>query len=165
MVQQAALEMTNLINALQETIEIRPIDYLGDPHALVAADLIYRTVLRGLDPGDDAANAYHLRATDVHTFCAVDSGGQRLLGVAALCLADNLDSVGFIEDVAVVEAVQRQGVGSRLLAYIEQRAQIGGLETLRLTSLQRALPFYLKLGYEPRSLGGPYDLEKQLPDV
>ncbi len=148
-----------------EVIEIRPIDYRSDPQAQVAADLIYRTVLYGLDPGDDAANAYHLRATDLRTFCATNKESQRLVGVVALCLSDTLDRVGYVEDVAVIEPVRRQGVGARLLAHVERQAQVAGLVTLRLTSLQRALPFYLKLGYEPRSLGGPYDLEKQLPDV
>jgi N-acetylglutamate synthase-like GNAT family acetyltransferase len=64
---------------------------------------------------------------------------------------------------------QRNGIGRRLVAYLEQHARRSGLRELQLSSSLTARPFYAQLGYqdihfEPRADGSTWLMMKALAD-
>jgi len=79
--------------------------------------------------------------------------GDELVGCAALKQTDYLFCV---EWVAVSESLRGRGLGSRLIAEVEQEARLRGAE--RLWALARAPGFFQKTGFRMAGkddLGGP----------
>ena len=58
---------------------------------------------------------------------------------------------GYVIHVYVSEAAREAGLGSALLAAAEAAARERGLSRIRLHAMDRALPFYARAGYVPRS--------------
>lgn len=95
--------------------------------------------------------------TAIH-FVAYD--GTEPIGAARL--REPEDGVGKVERVAVLEPRREEGVGSALMATLEQRAVAEGITALKLHSQTRAADFYRELGYERR---GPEFEEAGIPHV
>lgn len=103
--------------------------------------------VRALEAALRAYNAAHIGPTD-YTELAVfvrDSGGQVVGGVYG-----ELEWGWMYIDVIWLEAGLRgRGMGTRLMAALEQAARARGVTRVHMTTTSfQALPFYRKLGYE-----------------
>lgn len=154
--------MSNSAELTTTKMQIRRIDHATDPLAPQAGELIYRSVLYGLDPGHDAAAEYHYAFGSFDNFCAVEQPTGRLLGVAALSVSARQSGTGFIENVAVVPATRGQRVGASLIEHLEVEALHSGVTQLQVQSLHQAVGFYKKLGYMSHVRQIPDLLVKQL---
>lgn len=76
---------------------------------------------------------------------AYDDQGQ-LLGCLSLVPLD--EHVWKMRQVAVAEAAQGKGVGTKLVGYSEALARREGLRLITLHARESAVPFYLKLDYQ-----------------
>jgi GNAT superfamily N-acetyltransferase len=91
---------------------------------------------------------------DTHLPFVVEVGG-RLAGSAWLVLADRVPSVNRpdrrtadIQSVYVVPELRDSGVGGALLAALVAEARARELEHVTVHSSERAVPFYLRGGFE-----------------
>lgn len=75
------------------------------------------------------------------------------IGAARIRLLDA--ETAKVERVAVLASHRGQGIGEKLMRYIEQHAKEKGLFTLKLNAQKHAEPFYLRLGYV--SVGPPFE--------
>lgn len=78
--------------------------------------------------------------------------GARPVGVGRLHRVD--DTTGQIRFMAVESAFERRGVGTRILAALEEAAHGAGLHSIRLHAREGAAAFYLHHGY--RDLGASH---------
>jgi len=90
---------------------------------------------------EDIAREYK----DVHFACYDDN--FQLLG--GLLLHDKGDNLYQMRQVAVKTSAQQKGVGKMLVQASEQYAQAQGCYRIFLEARQNAIPFYLKLNYQP----------------
>ncbi len=81
---------------------------------------------------------------DIHLACFADSG--KMAGCLILSKVDQ--QVIKMRQVAVDEAWQKKGVGTLLVAASEDYARQHGYEKIVLNARDKAVPFYLRLGYE-----------------
>ncbi len=75
---------------------------------------------------------------------AIDSNGN-IIGVCRLQF--NSPSQAQIRYMAVIESEQGQGIGSRLLHYMEDKAKRNNVKNVILHARSSALNFYLNCGY------------------
>lgn len=71
---------------------------------------------------------------------------QRVVGVARLQF--NKDSTAQIRYMAVEDKFERQNIGRRMLAELEQHAQDKGYNNIVLDARETAIDFYRRLGYK-----------------
>ena len=81
-------------------------------------------------------DAYHLTAWD----------GTKLVGTGRLHF--NSDEEAQVRCMAVEESHARQGIGSKILKALEDRARARGAKRVVLNARESALPFYRKHRYE-----------------
>jgi GNAT superfamily N-acetyltransferase len=103
-----------------------------------------------LDAVIDALNQHNIRVTGLSEWSAVavfvrDEHGRMLGGVTGEHWADAFE-IGFLW---LSEKLRGQGIGTRLMQMIEQRAIALGCTQIALDTFDfQARDFYLKLGYE-----------------
>ena len=111
-----------------------------------AADMPAISALASLLYGPDLAPATPVRQAS-RTFVA--RSAQRVGGFAIATLADyGFSMSGHLEELAVGEAGQGTGLGRRLVAACEDWLRSEGVETVFVSSLETAVGFYERLGYE-----------------
>jgi ribosomal protein S18 acetylase RimI-like enzyme len=93
--------------------------------------------------------------------------GEDLVGLACLtlCLLP-LKFQGIVNDVAVIPARGRRGVGTKLMVHLIDEARKAGCDCLQLTSRperEAANNLYLKVGFRPRATN-PYKLTFNVAD-
>jgi hypothetical protein len=96
------------------------------------------------------------QARGVETFVVAERDGK-LLGFASLRLVPSLDSTPYAElsDLFVAGPYRREGVGRRLLVFVEQRARERGADRLVLTTGLKNVDaqwFYRAVGFEDHAL-------------
>ncbi len=129
-------------------IELAPAD--GD-EARWCLDRYFADLARHLDEGFDAARTSHVDPIDIsppNALFLVARRGGRTIGCAALKLRDRV--TGEVKRMWVDEDARGQGVGRRLLAYVEAIARERGLRALRLDtnrSLTAAQALYRSCGF------------------
>lgn len=112
-----------------------------------AADLAAIGELAKLLYGPGLAPATATRQ-DARTFVAKDEAGVR--GFAIATLADyGFSMSGHLEELAVAEDGQGGGIGRALVAACEDWLRTEGVETVFVSSLEGAVGFYERLGYQP----------------
>lgn len=128
-----------------------------------AVRAVHRESITGLGPdayddeqveawarGTEDADYEAAIAGDGHFVVAED--GDEVLAFGSLSLSEpddyEADVDAEVTGVYVRPEVARQGVGSAVLADLEQRARTAGAETLGLTATLNALAFYEAHGYE-----------------
>jgi len=93
---------------------------------------------------------------DDHCIHALAMDCDRPVGTGRIDLAGG----GKVGRVAVVREYRRRGIGSRLMAALEQAAREHGLQSIWFHAQESAIPFYEKLGY---SLEGESFMEAGIP--
>jgi len=96
------------------------------------------------------------QARGIETFVVAERAGK-VLGFASLRLVPSLDSTPYAElsDLFVARPYRRQGVGRRLLEFVETRARERGADRLVLTTGLKNVDagrFYRALGFEDHAL-------------
>jgi YbgC/YbaW family acyl-CoA thioester hydrolase len=84
----------------------------------------------------------------VSVHCLAVLGGQ-VIGTGRLL------PEGRVGRMAVLAQARGRSVGSAILEALVKQARDDGMEELELSAQQRAVPFYLRHGFE--AIGGPYD--------
>jgi GNAT superfamily N-acetyltransferase len=90
--------------------------------------------------------------------CVVAETGGELVGMATIQIVVSTaegGAAGLVEDVVVAQAHRRRGVGSALLAGLEQWCRERGIERLQLLADREnapALSFYRQQGWTPTQL-------------
>ncbi|MBO8170498.1 MAG: GNAT family N-acetyltransferase [Bacillaceae bacterium] len=74
---------------------------------------------------------------------------QKMKPVGAARLREWDTRTGKVERVAVLSYVRENGLGSKIMNYLEQEARKKGYRTLKLNAQLQAQKFYARLGYEP----------------
>ena len=97
---------------------------------------------RGSEQDDRENDSIHLMAVTEYA---------TVVGVGRLHF--NSISEAQIRYMGVLPARQRQGIGTRILAALEDRAQQLGASVIRLNARETALGFYLRHGYSPTGAG------------
>ena len=97
---------------------------------------------RGSEQDDRERDGIHLMAV---------SKEATVVGVGRLHF--NSISEAQIRYMGVLPGCQRQGIGTRILAALEDRARQLGASVIRLNARETALGFYLKHGYSPCGAG------------
>jgi N-acetylglutamate synthase-like GNAT family acetyltransferase len=123
---------------------------IGSDRYAEARALRYR-VLRaplGMPPGSEEN-----RAEGRCAHCVAVWEGQ-VVG-CVLWLPDELGGAGKLLQMAVAPEAQGRGTGARLVAEVERRASVEGVEEIYLHARQTAVGFYEKLGY--RCSLAPFD--------
>ena len=93
--------------------------------------------------------SHHLPTNELEDWLAhfvVAHRDGRLVGCGGLELYAD-DSAGLVRSMAVDGDLHGTGVGSRILAWVEEHARELGLQRLYLFTLDKA-PFYERFGYE-----------------
>ncbi len=115
------------------------------PDALVGDILdIYR--LQGWWGAGSDKDASNLRALirGSHCFVAAIENG-RAVGIGR-ALSDRA-SDAYIQDVAVLPSLRRQGIGSRIVEAISERLREDGIEWVGLVAESGTPPFYERIGF------------------
>jgi GNAT superfamily N-acetyltransferase len=81
----------------------------------------------------------------IHAMIADDAG--RAISVGRLILKP--DRQAQVRSMATAEPYRGQGLGRRVLEYLEQQARQAGVATIFLNAREEATGFYAKLGYQP----------------
>ena len=97
---------------------------------------------RGSEQDDREGDSIHLMAV---------TGEATAVGVGRLHF--NSISEAQIHYMGVLPARQRQGIGTRMLTALEDRARQLGASVIRLNARETALGFYLRHGYNPIGAG------------
>jgi GNAT superfamily N-acetyltransferase len=58
-----------------------------------------------------------------------------------------------VRSMATDESHRGQGLGRRIIEYLEQAARLRGVAAISLNAREAAVPFYARLGYEPTGEG------------
>jgi predicted GNAT family N-acyltransferase len=95
----------------------------------------------------------------VHALMLDDSGN----GVAAGRLVLNSDEEGQVRSMAVAEALQGKGLGTKILQHLEEEARKKKFKHIILDAREGAVDFYQKNGYKPE--GDSYILFGVIPHV
>lgn len=114
------------------------------PAIEIEADLIYATVGLDVVVGMPPASIQRLRQGPVWVACNTD---DRPIGFA---LAGTIDGQGFLDQLSVLPAHGRRGVGAALLAAVASWAEARGFPALLLTTYRDPpwnAPFYAKHGF------------------
>ena len=120
------------------------------------ADLAAIGELAKLLYGPDLAPAKPVRQVS-RTFVARTSQGVK--GFLIATVADyGFSMSGHLEELAVAEGEQRRGIGRSLVAACEDWLRSEGVGTVFVSSLDTAIGFYERLGYEPCT--GPWLLHR-----
>jgi GNAT superfamily N-acetyltransferase len=82
----------------------------------------------------------------VHALMLDDSGN----GVAAGRLVLNSDEEGQVRSMAVAEALQGKGLGTKILQHLEEEARKKKFKHIILDAREGAVDFYKKNGYRPK---------------
>ena len=82
----------------------------------------------------------------IHALLLADTTGPPV-ALAVGMLQPTGDEQGQIRFMAVAPQMAGQGLGQRVVAYLEARARAGGLREIVLHSREAAVGFYEKLGY------------------
>jgi predicted GNAT family N-acyltransferase len=110
------------------------------------------------EQGVDESEELDGRDADAHHVVAYEDGTP--VGTARLRLVD--DAVAKAERVAVFEAHRETGVGTALMAAVEDIATERGATRMRLHAQTRVREFYERLGYE--AVGEEFE-EADIPHV
>jgi glucosamine-phosphate N-acetyltransferase len=110
---------------------------------------------------EEAARVFQRRLrAGIRTFIALHH--DEIVGTVSLLIEQKFihhgGRAGHIEDVAVHHDHQRQGIGSRLVAYATEEARKAGCYKVLLNCFDDRVPFYAKLGYQTRDRGMRLDL-------
>lgn len=139
----------------------RPIDYRGhDPLAEEAASLVLSELLRH-DYAQDPTRLYAAQTRHYANFCVEQDG----LFLAAGSLDQRrMPETGAarLEYIAVAEAARGHGVGRFLVKNLEDVAAEKGAGFMRVESVEEAVTFYKRCGYEPISHPDSMVLGKEL---
>ncbi len=115
--------------------------------ALAIREVVFieeQSVPEDIERDDDDAVAYHLLAMDKgHAI------GTGRLAVLKTPPQDEAGSWGRVGRMAVLQAYRRSGVGSRLLAALEEEAKKRGMHGIMLHAQLSAMDFYKRHGYQP----------------
>ena len=122
------------------------------------------TLLKELSPNstplDVEALATALASDELEVWVAKED--ENIIGMATLVMLRELSGVsGEVDDVVVLPATQRKGVGRALMEKIIHRAKERGMQELDLTSRASrvaANALYQKLGFEKRETN-PYRMK------
>ena len=90
---------------------------------------------RGSERGEEAEASFHVMAVE----------GKQILGVGRMHARE--DGVMQIRYMAVAAEGQRRGIGSGVVAALEEEARRRGALRVQLDSRESAVPFYEKNGY------------------
>jgi N-acetylglutamate synthase-like GNAT family acetyltransferase len=88
-------------------------------------------------------------------FMALNESGE-IIGVVKLF--EKTPGVGQLSHLAIAPEYQRQGLGRRMMEYVEQRAAAKGYKTLGAMCRLTATTFFEKLGYHIAELPSMHDL-------
>ncbi|MCH2263352.1 MAG: GNAT family N-acetyltransferase [SAR86 cluster bacterium] len=72
----------------------------------------------------------------------------------------NRETEGQIRYMAVTDSFQRKGIGSEIVTKLEEHALSQGVKEMTLNARDKAISFYLSLGYEEK---GPYKSDTGIP--
>jgi len=87
---------------------------------------------------------------DVHLACYDDN--VQMLGCLVIMILD--ESTIKMRQVAVDEAAQKKGVGTKMVEACERYAKENGFKKIVLSARDVAIPFYEKMGY--KKVGKPF---------
>lgn len=119
---------------------------LTEPTGINAKDAYFELrhqVLRAPWGKEKGTERDELESGSVHA-AALNTNNQTV-GVARLHLRE--DGRGQIRYMAAAPHVQGQGVGKKVITYLEMRAKEMGITTIMLNARENAVPFYLSCGY------------------
>ncbi len=85
----------------------------------------------------------------VHAMITDDRG--RAIAVGRLIVLSPAEAQ--VRSMATSEDMRGQGLGARIMAYLEQAARDRGVATIVLNARVDAVPFYARLGYQPTGPG------------
>lgn len=85
----------------------------------------------------------------IHAMIADDNG--QAIAVGRILFKANAEAQ--IRSMATAEDCRGQGLGRRIMDYLEQAARKRGATSVLLNARENAVPFYIKLGYEPVGQG------------
>ncbi|RMG12165.1 MAG: GNAT family N-acetyltransferase [Deltaproteobacteria bacterium] len=150
--------------ATEPKVEIRQIDPERDPgdfHAALAIrEVVFieeQAVPPSIERDDEDARAYHcLASVEGH---AVGTG--RLVELEEPPAGEQ-GRWGQIGRMAVLAAYRKQGLGRRILAFLEEEARRRGLDGIKLHAQVHAYDFYARMGY--LRVGDEFD-EAGIPHV
>jgi GNAT superfamily N-acetyltransferase len=94
------------------------------------------------DAGEDQEDQVHAMITDA-------SGAA--LSVGRIIFKPNGEAQ--VRSMATEESHRGQGLGRRIIEYLEQAARRRGVTAITLNAREAAEPFYARLGYEPTGEG------------
>ena len=140
----------------------RPIDYDVDKYGVEAAHLVFSEVMGDKQVQPNARSLYKSMTFGMDNYCLEDELAPGLVGVGSLDLADIDKGVAKIENVAIRPNYRGEGLGRFLIGSLEDKSRELGASIVRLSSLESAEPFYLRLGYQLVCDNKPYDLAKPL---
>jgi GNAT superfamily N-acetyltransferase len=120
------------------------------PHDLDLACEFLLPILPSLHSGWRAPNFFHDRLPGESPMMLAVKRGQTIVG-AALGHVDR-DELGTVDHLAVAAAERYQGLGRRLLSAMESGARSLGVRRLTLGSVDGAVGFYERCGYQGRLL-------------
>jgi len=85
----------------------------------------------------------------IHAMIADPSGAT--LSVGRIIFKPNGEAQ--VRSMATEESHRGQGLGRRIIEYLEQAARRRGVTAISLNAREAAVPFYSRLGYEPTGEG------------
>jgi ribosomal protein S18 acetylase RimI-like enzyme len=126
---------------------------IGQIRAPEELDLACRLVLRvfpSLEPGWPGSRLLRERLADQSPVMLAARRGQEIAGVVLGHVEGG--GLGTVDQLAVSAAVRGRGLGRRLLAALESGARSLGVRELTLGSVDGAVGFYERCGYQGRLL-------------
>jgi GNAT superfamily N-acetyltransferase len=120
------------------------------PEELELADQFLRQVFPSARPGWRSPRFFRERLADQSPMMLTARQGQEIAGVALGHVDEGGD--GTVSHVAVAAAVRGRGLGRRLLSALESGAWTLGVRELTLGSVDTAVGFYERCGYQGRLL-------------
>ena len=113
----------------------------------------------GLSPQEAGPIFRQRLKAGIRTYVARRDG--RVIGTASLLVERKFihrgGLVGHVEDVAVHQGYQRQGIGTALVAHATQEAKKLGCYKVILNCFEHLVPFYSRIGYHRQDVGLRYD--------
>lgn len=108
-------------------------------------------------PGPDAPDEALRLVAGSHCFLAAESGGE-IVGMGR-AISDRV-SDAYIQDVAVRQDYQHQGIGSQIVTRISERLKTDGLTWIGLIAERKTYPFYREIGFSEMPDAIPMLLKK-----